>query len=100
MAVYVDDMHLYPMGRLGRMKMCHMTADSHEELMDMAFKLDLDTDWLQHRGTWKEHFDIALGKRAKALTLGAVEVTMKATVVLAKKRWENLNNEKEKQNDN
>lgn len=94
MTVYVDDMHLYPMGQYGRMKMCHMTADSTEELLDMARKLGMRSEWLQNKGTWKEHFDVALGKRAKALALGAVEITMKETVVLAKKRWASLNNEK------
>lgn len=36
MTVYVDDMHLTDMGRLGRMKMCHMLVDSTNELVDMA----------------------------------------------------------------
>jgi len=34
--VYVDDIHLTDMGRLGRMKMCHMLADTTAELLDMA----------------------------------------------------------------
>jgi len=96
MTVYVDDMHLTNMGRLGRMKMCHMTADSTEELLKMAYNLGMSRDWLQEEGTWKEHFDVATGKRAKAVALGAVEITMKQTVALAKARWAaRLNPEKE-----
>lgn len=36
MTVFVDDMHLHPMGQFGRMKMSHMIADSDEELHAMA----------------------------------------------------------------
>jgi hypothetical protein len=74
------------MGQLKRMKMCHITADSTEELLGMACKLGLSRDWIQHEGTWKEHFDVALGKRALAVKLGVVEITMKETVIKAKAR--------------
>ena len=48
MAVYVDDMHLTEMGKLGRMKMCHMVADTFDELHEMAEWPEnraLDTAW-------------------------------------------------------
>ena len=53
MTVYVDDMHLHPMGQLGRMKMCHMIADSTEELLAMADQIGVDRRWLQKRGSLK-----------------------------------------------
>jgi hypothetical protein len=76
MAVYVDDMHLTPMGQFGRMKMCHMVADTTDELLAMADRIGVDRRWLQKRGTHHEHFDIAMSKRTLAVQFGAVEVTM------------------------
>lgn len=77
MPVYVDDMWQSPLGRFGRMKMSHMFADTSEELRDMCRKIGFNLKWLQHPGTWKEHVDISLGLRAKAVQAGAVEVTMR-----------------------
>lgn len=71
MAVYVDDMR----ARYGRMIMCHMMADSTEELIGMARKIGVDPKWIQKEGTFSEHFDIALGKKAKAIEEGAIQVT-------------------------
>lgn len=76
MAVYVDDMHLTEMGKFGRMKMCHMVADTTEELLAMADGIGVQRKWLQKAGTHREHFDIAMTKRALAVQAGAVEVTM------------------------
>lgn len=71
MAVYVDSM------RAGyrRMIMCHMMADSTEELLRMADAIGVKRRWLQCPGSWKEHFDICLSKRALAVKLGAIEVS-------------------------
>ena len=76
MAVYVDDMSADYRG----MKMCHMSADSTEELLAMADRIGVQRRWIQSAGTWKEHFDICLSKRAKAVKAGAVEVTMRQLV--------------------
>ena len=73
MTVYVDNMR----AAYGRMKMCHMIADSTEELFAMADKIGVQRKWLQSAGTHREHFDIALSKRALAVQAGAVEVTMR-----------------------
>lgn len=71
MTVYVDDMK----ADFGRMKMCHMSADSTEELLRMADAIGVARKWLQYPGTFKEHFDIALSKRELAVMLGAQEIT-------------------------
>ena len=71
MAVYVDDMR----APLGRMKMCHMIADSTEELLAMAERIGVARRWLQKAGTPHEHFDIALSKRELAIKAGAQEIT-------------------------
>ena len=77
MAVYVDDMHKTPMGRLGYMKMSHMIADTREELLAMADRIGLSQRWLQYPGTPKEHFDVSLSYRAKAVAAGAIEISMR-----------------------
>lgn len=76
MAVYVDDMR----APYGRMKMCHMAADTTEELLEMADKIGVARKWIQKRGTKYEHFDIALSKRAIAVRCGAIEVTRRELV--------------------
>jgi hypothetical protein len=70
MTVYVDDMR----APFGRMKMCHMLADTTEELLAMADQIGVARKWLQKAGTPREHFDIALSKRALAVKAGAVEI--------------------------
>lgn len=71
MSVYVDDME----ADFGRMKMCHMIADSTVELLSMADAIGIQRKWIQKAGTPKEHFDICLSKKAKAVKLGAKEIT-------------------------
>lgn len=73
MAVYVDTMS----AKLGRMKMCHMIADSTEELLEMVDKIGVQRKWIQKAGTAHEHFDISLGKKRLAVQHGAVEITMR-----------------------
>lgn len=87
MTVYVDDMHLTPLGQYRGMKMFHMVADSTNELLAMADKIGVARRWLQHAGTPREHFDIAMSKRALAVAAGAVEIAMSQTgrIVRAKR---------------
>lgn len=75
MTVYVDDMR----ANFGRMVMCHMIADTKVELLVMASRIGVNPKWIQKEGTYKEHFDIALSKRALAVKLGAVEITWRQT---------------------
>lgn len=70
MSVYVDDMY----AGFGRMKMCHMWADSSAELVAMADAIGVARKWLQHPGhPVKEHFDIAMSKRVLAVQNGAIK---------------------------
>ena len=82
MAVYVDDMR----AQFGRMKMCHMMADTTAELLAMADKIGVQRKWLQKAGTVYEHFDIALSKRATAVALGAKEVTSRDLGMIIRQR--------------
>ena len=70
MSVYVDDMR----ANYGRMIMCHMLADTTAELLFMADRIGVARRWLQDAGTDREHFDIALSKRAEAVRLGAIQI--------------------------
>lgn len=72
MTVYVDNMR----APYGRMKMCHMIADTTEELLAMADHIGVQRKWLQKEGQHDEHFDIAFSKRKLAVAAGAVEVSM------------------------
>lgn len=71
MTVYVDDMR----APLGRMVMCHMTADTSDELHAMARSIGVKRRWCQNAGTWREHYDVCLAKRGMAVESGAVEIT-------------------------
>lgn len=72
MAVYVDNMR----APFGRMKMCHMMADTSAELLAMADRIGVGRHWIQKPGDMWEHFDVCLSKRAAAVKAGAVELTM------------------------
>lgn len=64
--VYVDDMR----APYGRMLMCHMIADTDDELHAMADSIGVARRW--HQG---DHYDICLSKRALAVHYGAQELT-------------------------
>jgi hypothetical protein len=63
------------------MKMCHMVADTPEELRAMAARLELNPLWIQHPGTSREHFDVCSTKASRAIRLGAVPVTPRDIVL-------------------
>jgi hypothetical protein len=71
MAVYIDSAFL----RYKGMRMCHMFADSTEELLMMADKIGVQRKWIQHAGlVRREQFDVCASKRALAISCGAIEV--------------------------
>lgn len=69
MTVYVDASK----NGYGRMVMCHMLADSPDELFAMADKIGVARKWFQKKAS-APHFDICKSKRALAVSAGAVEV--------------------------
>lgn len=78
MTVYVDDMR----APFGNMVMCHMWADTLEELLAMVDRIGVQRKWIQghpslsfgkHRSASWVHFDITLSKRALAVSAGAIE---------------------------
>jgi hypothetical protein len=91
MAVFVDDMR----AKFGRMIMCHMTADSDEELHAMAARIGMKPEWHQKAGTYKSHYDISLSKRKLALHFGAKEINRTQLGQMLKQKREALAQEKE-----
>lgn len=69
--VYVDDMA----APFGSMIMCHMVADTTEELLAMADRIGVQRKWIQHAGTSGEHFDICLSKKKLAIRTDAKPIS-------------------------
>lgn len=77
MSVYVDDVR----HQFGRMVMCHMWADSLDELLQMADWIGVQRKWIQGHealsagkarlASWV-HFDVSLGAKERALAAGAI----------------------------
>ncbi len=82
MTVYVDDMQ----ARYRRMIMCHMLADTDEELHAMADAIGVARKWHQKPGTSHSHYDICMSKKAKAIKLGAVQIGRKEVSQLVNKK--------------
>lgn len=73
MAVYIDDFR----SPFNGMVMCHMIADTTEDLLAMVDRIGVKREWIQKAGTHREHFDICLSKRRMAVAEGAIEVSSK-----------------------
>lgn len=82
MTVYVDDMR----ASFGRMVMCHMIADTDDELHAMADKIGVARRWWQRPPAHDSHYDIALSKRALAVAAGAVEITWRQCAAMNRRR--------------
>jgi hypothetical protein len=79
MSVYVDDAAI----PYRRMKMCHLVADTIEELHTMAERLGLRR-WFQAHASFP-HYDICLSKRERAIELGAKPITRQQLVLFMRR---------------
>lgn len=86
MSVYVDG----EANAFGRMIMCHMMADSLEELHAMADKIGMRRAWYQPLST--PHYDISKSRRAMAIKQGAIEIDRQRTVEIIRE-WRNKQKE-------
>lgn len=66
MTVYIDDYS----AKYRRMIMCHMVADTEDELHAMADKIGINRAWYQ-----SDHYDVCLSKKNQAIKCGAVPIT-------------------------
>ena len=74
--VYVDA----PVWPLGRMLMCHMVADTLDELHAMADRIGVARRHFQNKPGGTPHYDICKAKRALAVRDGAKEVDKREMV--------------------
>lgn len=77
MTVYVDNMQ----ARLGTHVLCHMIADTEAELHAMARAIGHPRS--RYQG---DHYDIPWDKRAMAIQLGAVQITMRQAGAMHSRR--------------
>ncbi|HEC66154.1 MAG TPA: DUF4031 domain-containing protein [bacterium] len=73
--VYVDNMK----APYRRMLMCHMAADTVEELHEMADHIGIQRKWFQNKPRFP-HYDICQTKKALAIGAGAIAITQKELV--------------------
>jgi Protein of unknown function (DUF4031) len=73
MAVYVDE----PIWEWRGRRWCHLTADSPEELHELAARLGLLRQWFQSRPEqpWHDHYDLPEDVRVQAIACGARALT-------------------------
>lgn len=93
--VYIDNFDETGI-KYGRMKMCHMIADTRQELLEMCDKIGVQRKWIQEYDKQREHFDISINKKKLAIKNGAKLIDMRelATIVKGrdlKKYLENIN---------
>lgn len=74
MSVYVDDAFI----PYGRMKMCHMMADTETELHHMADFCRIAGKHFQDGK--RPHYDLCIRKRSEAINMGAIPITSREMV--------------------
>jgi hypothetical protein len=85
MPCYVDTVREYPDAGLRFTEFCHLLADTREELHEMADRLGIPRRFFQDH-PWRWHHDLPAHLRARAVALGAREVTMHEVGALLRSR--------------
>jgi len=85
MACYVDTVRSYPGKGLRFTEFCHLLADTRAELHEMADALGIPSRFFQDH-PWRWHHDLPEPLRARAVQLGALEVTMHEVGALLRAR--------------
>jgi len=84
-ACYVDTVREYPDAGLRHTRFCHLLADTRAELHAMAEALGVPHRYFQDH-PWRWHHDLPEHLRARAVELGAREVTMHEVGALLRRR--------------
>jgi hypothetical protein len=84
-ACYVDALREYPDAGLRFTVFCHLLADTRDELHAMADELGIPRRFFQDH-PWRWHHDLPAHLRARAVELGAREVTMHEVGALLRQR--------------
>lgn len=75
MTIFVDDMRCPARVGVIEGRWSHLMSDApageSAELMEFAHRLGMRPEWVQYRGTIKEHYDLTDPKRLLALRMGA-----------------------------
>lgn len=93
MTVYVDEPKHEVKRGWRKFIMCHMLADSMDELIAMADKIGVNRKYIQMPKHARQvpHFDICRTKRALAIMHGAFEVTCRQMVRVRRRIVKNAN---------
>ncbi len=94
MSVYIDTAR----NKFGRMIMCHMIADTPNELHDMAFSIGMKRDWFQLLSF--PHYDLSLSRKKMAMERGAIILERREFVKRKKEIGKLILDGEEKWNDN
>ncbi len=62
----------------------------------MAETIGVARRWIQHAGTPREHFDVSLGRRQRAITLGARVIARRELALLLRARREEATDRRRK----
>jgi hypothetical protein len=79
-AAFTKDAATRRVGARNRHRWCHLTADALEELHAIARRIGLREEWFQG-----DHYDLTPSRRARTLSLGAVEVTRRELVQVVRR---------------
>ncbi len=85
MACYVDTVREYPDAGLRHTRFCHLLADTRDELHAMAEALGVPHRYFQDH-PWRWHHDLPEPLRARAVDLGAREVSLREVGLLLRRR--------------
>ena len=85
MTCYVDTVRAYPGAGLRYDRFCHLLADDRDELHAMADALGIPRRFFQDH-PWRWHHDLPEHLRARAVGLGARELSLHEVGMLLRRR--------------